>query len=98
MVLSSYSSDYGVGKLGQLEFLGSLGFQMLVESRDTYPAALGQKLISVCLAHWFRQWRQAQERGSGEQLFPPPRQQYGSSGTPDIALGTEQLQSRASGH
>ena len=85
MVLSSYSSDDEVGKLGQVEFQGRLGFQLLVESRDPYLAALGQKLIPVCSTHWFRQWRQAQQLGSREQLFPPPRHQYRSPTTPNIA-------------
>ena len=58
MVLSSYSCDYGVGKLIQAEFLERLGLQPPVESRDPYSAALRQKLITVCSAHWFRQWRQ----------------------------------------
>ena len=53
MVLSD-SHDYQVGKLIQAEFLGRLGFRPLVESRDPYRAALGQKLIPVCPANWLR--------------------------------------------
>ena len=33
----------GVGKLRQVEYLERLRFQLLVENRDPYPAALGQK-------------------------------------------------------
>ena len=47
MVFSSYSSDYGVVKLGQVEYLGRQGFRLPVESRDPYSAALAQKHISV---------------------------------------------------
>ena len=72
MVLSRDSHNYQVGKLIQAEFLGRLGFWLLVESRDPYLAALGQKLIPVCPANWLRQWRQAQEPEGGEQLFPTP--------------------------
>ena len=35
--------DYRVAKLIQAEFLERLRFQLPVESRDPYPAALGQK-------------------------------------------------------
>ena len=76
----------------QAEFLGRLGLQLLVESRDPYLAALGQKLIPVCPAHWLRQWRQAEEPGGREQLFPTPRHQYRSPATPDTASGAEQFQ------
>ena len=69
-----------------------------MESRDPYLAALGQKVIPVCPADWLRQWRQAQQPGGGEQLFPPPRHQYRSPATPNIASGAQQLQNRASGH
>ena len=43
MVLAWYSRDYGFGKLGYTEFLERLRFQLLVESRNPYLAALGQK-------------------------------------------------------
>ena len=35
----------GVGKLRQAAYLERLRFQPLVESRDPYPSALGQKKI-----------------------------------------------------
>ena len=37
----------------QAEFLERLRFQLLVGSRDPCLAALGQKPIPVCTAHWF---------------------------------------------
>ena len=42
-MLSWYSRDKGVGKLRQAEYLERLRFQPLVESRDPYQNALGQK-------------------------------------------------------
>ena len=35
----------GVGNLRQAEYLARLRFQLLVESRDPYPAAQGQKKV-----------------------------------------------------